>query len=86
MKQSPEGNRLAPKNSVITLTVSKGPPLVEVPGVVGLTVAEAQPLLEQQGFVVSVSDFPGGADTVLNQSPNGGEKAPRGSTVTLYSF
>ncbi|HYJ77655.1 MAG TPA: PASTA domain-containing protein, partial [Actinomycetes bacterium] len=86
MKQSPDGNRLAPKNSVITLTVSKGPPLVEVPGVVGLTVAEAQPLIEQAGFVVSVSDFPGGADTVLNQSPNGGEKAPRGSTVTLYSF
>ena len=48
MKQSPEGNRLAPKNSVITLTVSKGPPLVEVPDVVGLTVAEAQPLLEQR--------------------------------------
>jgi eukaryotic-like serine/threonine-protein kinase len=86
MNQDPDGNRLAPKGSVVTITVSKGPPLVEVPDVVGRTLAEAQPLLEQAGFVVQVSDFPGGSDTVLNQSPNGGDKAPRGSTVTLYSF
>ncbi len=85
ISQSPERGT-ADKNSVLEIVVSKGPPLVEVPGVVGKTLTEATQILQGVGFQVSVSDFPGGTDTVLNQSPNGGDKAPEGSVVTLYSF
>jgi serine/threonine-protein kinase len=84
MKQSPEGNRLAKKDSVVTLTVSKGPPLVAVPDVVGRPVAEAQATLQAEGFQVSVSAFPGGPGTVLRQSPS--DEAPKGSVITLYVF
>ncbi|MCY7373478.1 MAG: Stk1 family PASTA domain-containing Ser/Thr kinase [Spirochaetaceae bacterium] len=76
----------ADKRSAVTLVVSKGPPLVEVPGVVGKSVAEAQAILTSAGFLSSVSQLPGGPGMVLNQSPGGGDKAPRGSTITLYVF
>jgi len=76
----------ADKRSAVTLVVSKGPPLVEVPGVVGKSVAEAQAILTSAGFLSSVSQLPGGPGMVLNQSPGGGDKAPKGSTITLYVF
>ena len=85
IRQTPEGGT-ADKNSVLKLVVSKGPPLVEVPGVVGKNVAEAQALVTAAGLVPSVSQLPGGPGTVLNQSPGGGDKQPKGSTVTLYVF
>jgi len=76
----------ADKRSVVALVVSKGPPLVEVPGVVGQSVGEAQAILTSAGFPSSVSQLPGGPGMVLNQSPGGGDKAPKGSTITLYVF
>jgi serine/threonine-protein kinase len=79
-------NGTAGKNSVVTLEVSKGPPLVEVPEVTGKPVDEARQILETQGFPVNVNQLPGGPGTVLRQTPGGGDKAPRGSTVTLYVF
>ena len=85
IRQTPEGGT-ADKNSVLELVVSKGPPLVEVPGVIGKNVAEAQQLVAAAGLVPSVSQLPGGPGTVLNQSPGGGDKQPKGSTVTLYVF
>jgi len=80
------GPGTADKNSVVRLVVSKGPPMVEVPGVVGKNVNEATQILQGEGFAVSVSQLPGGPGTVLNQDPGGGSKAPKGSTVTLYVF
>ncbi len=53
---------------------------------VGKNVAEAQALITAANLVPSVQQLPGGPGTVLNQSPNGGDKAPKGSTVTLYVF
>ena len=79
-------NGTAGKNSVVTLEVSKGPPLVKVPEVTGKPVDEARQILETQGFPVTVNQLPGGPGTVLRQTPSGGDKAPRGSTVTLYVF
>jgi beta-lactam-binding protein with PASTA domain len=49
-------------------------------------VGEAQQLIIAAGLTPSVQQLPGGPGTVLNQSPNGGDKAPKGSTVTLYVF
>ena len=88
ISQSPEGGagQTAGKGSDVDIVVSKGPPLVPVPDVVGKNVAEAQALITAANLVPSVQQLPGGPGTVLNQSPNGGDKAPKGSTITLYVF
>ncbi len=88
ISQSPEGGagQTAGKGTDVELVVSKGPPLVPVPDVVGKNVAEAQALITAANLVPAVQQLPGGPGTVLNQSPNGGDKAAKGSTVTLYVF
>ncbi|EFG65394.1 serine/threonine-protein kinase PK-1 [Streptomyces sp. SPB074] len=81
-KQSPgAGERLAAGDAV-TLTLSKGPDLVEVPDVEGKQEDEAKALLEDAGFAVKVSRWFLG-HTVWDQSVSGGDTAPRGSTVTI---
>ncbi|WP_406057706.1 Stk1 family PASTA domain-containing Ser/Thr kinase [Streptomyces sp. NBC_01077] len=78
-----EGSRAA-EGDTITLTVSKGPRLVEVPDVVGETVDDARTALEDEGFEVEVKkSFPYLGDTVTGQSVEGGSTAPEGSTVTI---
>ncbi|MEU4060852.1 Stk1 family PASTA domain-containing Ser/Thr kinase [Streptomyces wedmorensis] len=78
-----EGSRAA-EGDTITLTVSKGPRLVEVPDVTGETTAEARAALEDAGFEVKVDkSFPYLGDTVASQSVRGGATAPEGSTVTI---
>jgi serine/threonine-protein kinase len=76
----------APKNSAVTLVVSKGPPPVPVPEVVGKGLAEATQMLQAAGFEVRAFNLPGGPDRVLDQSPNGGDQAPKGSRVTISVF
>ncbi len=76
----------APKNSDIALVVSKGPPPVPVPEVVGKSLDEAREILTAAGFEVRDFNLPGGPDRVLDQSPNGGDTAPKGSRVTLSVF
>ncbi len=70
----------------IKLVVSRGPHLVQVPGVGSSGVAAAQAALEQAGFHVSVQkNTPSfGLGFVVSQSPGGGAMAPYGSTVTIY--
>ncbi|MEV4328963.1 Stk1 family PASTA domain-containing Ser/Thr kinase [Streptomyces sp. NPDC049597] len=78
-----EGTRLA-AGDTITLTVSKGPRLVEVPDVVGDSVDDATAALEAAGFVVDVKkNFPFLGETVESQSVAGGDEAPEGSTITI---
>ncbi len=86
ISQDPTAPGTADKGSTVQIVVSKGPPLVEVPSVTGKNVTEAQALIAAAGLVPSVQQLPGGPGTVLNQSPNGGDKKPKGSTVTLYVF
>jgi beta-lactam-binding protein with PASTA domain len=76
----------APKNSDVTLVVSKGGIPIPVPQVVGQTLDEARAILTAAGFQVRDFNLPGGPDQVLDQSPNGGDKAPKGSRVTLSVF
>jgi serine/threonine-protein kinase len=85
ISQSPAKGK-APKNSEVTLVVSKGPPPVPVPEVVGKSLAEATQILQAAGFEVRNFNLPGGPDRVLDQSPNGGEQAPKGSRITLSVF
>lgn len=67
----------------ITIVVSKGPDLVQVPSVTGKSTAEATDLLEAAGFKVEVTTVFTTLGLVAVQSPAGGSTAKRGSTVTL---
>ncbi|UYQ61649.1 Stk1 family PASTA domain-containing Ser/Thr kinase [Streptomyces peucetius] len=78
-----EGTRLAGGDTV-TLTVSKGPRMIEVPDVVGDKVDDATAELEEAGFVVKAEkNFPFLGDEVESQSVEGGGRAPEGSTITI---
>ncbi|MEU6977174.1 MULTISPECIES: Stk1 family PASTA domain-containing Ser/Thr kinase [unclassified Streptomyces] len=78
-----EGSRAA-KGDTITLTVSKGPRMVEVPDVVDMKTDEARAELESAGFEVRIEKtFPFLGDTVTGQSAEGGSTAAEGSTITL---
>lgn len=84
-RQTPAGDAQAAEGDTVTLTLSKGPELVEVPNVVGATVDDATKLLEQSGFQVKEDRGLLGlfGDTVRKQSVDAGEQAPKGSTVTI---
>ena len=85
VSQEPGGGTLF-KGDTVTLTVSKGPELVEVPGVKAQGVDAARAELESLGFVVrveNISDYLG-LGFVFRTDPGGGELVPRGSTITLY--
>ncbi len=83
--QTPEeGGRLA-AGATVTLTLSKGPEMVEVPDVVGASVDDAKSLLKQSGFEVEEDRGLLGlfGDTVKKQSVKAGDTAPKGSTITI---
>ncbi|QEU94922.1 Stk1 family PASTA domain-containing Ser/Thr kinase [Streptomyces kanamyceticus] len=84
-KQSPiEGRELA-EGDTVTLTISKGPVMVEVPDVTGMNVDDATSKLEGAGFEVDEDRGLLGlfGDTVKKQSVEGGDEAPKGSTITI---
>ncbi len=74
------------KGDTITFTVSKGPELVTIPRVRGQGVEAATNQLEGLGFDVETEHSAGylGLGFVWSVTPGEGEKAPKGSTVTLY--
>lgn len=79
-----EGSRAA-EGDTVTLTISKGPEMVEVPDVVGDSVDDAKAALEGAGFEVDEDRGILGlfGDTVKSQSVDGGDTAPKGSTITI---
>ncbi|MGW4545646.1 Stk1 family PASTA domain-containing Ser/Thr kinase [Streptomyces violaceorubidus] len=84
-RQTPEpGGRVA-EGDTVTLTVSKGPRMIEVPDVVGDSVDDAKRKLEDAGFEVDEDRGLLGlfGDTVKKQSVDGGDTAPEGSTITV---
>lgn len=86
MKSSVEKGTMVEEGSNIVLTVSAGSEGVEVPKVVGLTEAEAVSNLEQKGFVVNKTesfDQYIKEGNIISQSPEGGSKAPAGTSVTI---
>jgi serine/threonine-protein kinase len=80
----PAGSRLERKEAV-TIRVSSGPKLVQVPSVVGLDQGEAEGEIRQAELVPRVhkqeSDQPEGQ--VIDQIPDGGSSAHRGDSVTI---
>ncbi|MER6996254.1 Stk1 family PASTA domain-containing Ser/Thr kinase [Streptomyces sp. NPDC000410] len=83
-RQSPAHGGQAAAGDTVTLTVSKGPRMIDVPDVVGDNVDDATRELEKAGFKVDVDrGFPFLGDTVESQSVAAGEQAPEGSTITI---
>ncbi|MEU8624023.1 Stk1 family PASTA domain-containing Ser/Thr kinase [Streptomyces sp. NPDC048669] len=83
-EQSPAEGQEAAEGDTVTLTVSKGPQMIDVPDVTGKDVDDARGELEDAGFEVKVDrPFLSISDTVASQSVDGGDRAPEGSTITI---
>jgi len=69
----------------ITLVVSLGPPLVEVPNVDSFGVEDARQTLTEAGFEVDVEEYRPffGLGFVVDQIPDAGAMAPFGSTLQI---
>lgn len=84
-RQTPDAGGRAATGDTVTLTLSKGPEMVEVPDVVGDSVDDAKKALTDAGFQVEEDRGLLGlfGDTVKKQSVNAGDTAPKGSTITI---
>lgn len=79
------GTRI-PTGTTVTLTVSSGKEGREVPNVVGLSDKDAVKQFEAQGFSVNRTESYSSSvekGNVISQSPEGGQKAPAGSVITV---
>ncbi|MEU0253638.1 Stk1 family PASTA domain-containing Ser/Thr kinase [Streptomyces sp. NPDC006184] len=83
--QSPRDGRKAAEGDTVTLTLSRGPEMIRVPDVVGDSVDDAHRRLEAAGFEVDDDRGLLGlfGDTVKKQSVAGGDRAPKGATITI---
>ena len=87
VKQTPAAGEGLRESGRVTLRVSSGPALVDVPDVTGLDEQAARLELENAGFEVRVIDEPTSDPaedgTVVGQTPLGGSRAEEASVVTL---
>ncbi|MEV0242084.1 Stk1 family PASTA domain-containing Ser/Thr kinase [Streptomyces sp. NPDC050674] len=85
VRQTPKSGGPAAEGDTVTLTLSKGPEMIEVPDVVGDSVDDARRALEGAGFEVDEDRGLLGlfGDEVKSQSVEGGGTAPKGSTITI---
>jgi eukaryotic-like serine/threonine-protein kinase len=87
MGSDPASGSSVDKGSEVTLFISDGPGKTVVPNEVGKSLDDAKADLRSNGFKVAVNfiDVPPGQPDkqVMQQTPNEGETANRGSTVTL---
>jgi serine/threonine-protein kinase len=81
----PAGGTSVEQKTSVTLLVSKGPVLVDVPNVVGMDVATATTTLQSVGFQVTTTNKLPVAilNKVYSQNPAAGSKVRKGSMVTL---
>jgi beta-lactam-binding protein with PASTA domain len=80
-KQSPAANSPITQGEVVTLYISTGPPIVQIPNVTGMSVPDATKQLQALGFQVNVVGF--GHGKVIAFQPTG--QAPKGATITLLA-
>ncbi|MEU2558050.1 Stk1 family PASTA domain-containing Ser/Thr kinase [Streptomyces longispororuber] len=85
VEQSVDEGKVLAKGDTVTLTLSKGPEMIEVPDVEGMKVGEAKDELENAGFDVHEDRGLLGifGDTVKDQSVDPGDEAPKGSTISI---
>ncbi len=83
IRTEPAAGQQAPRDSDVTVVVSKGPELVAVPMLRGQTVEQASAALRALGLVPDVEDYePGGR--VRAQDPDAGTQVRKGEKVTLF--
>jgi serine/threonine-protein kinase len=86
ISQSPTSGTLF-RGDAVSLVVSRGPELVEVPGgLIASGVEDATERLEALGFEVEVEEANEyiGIGYVFSTDPGSGSKVPKGSTITLF--
>ena len=85
ISSDPRGGTTATRGSTVTLTVSLGPKLVQVPVLVGSQRSVAVQQIRARGLSPSVEEEESSATAgeVIRQSPSAGSELPRGSTVTI---
>jgi serine/threonine-protein kinase len=87
ISQDPGAGSDGAKGDTVTIVVSDGVEQVSVPDVEGMTEAAAKAELTSAGFKVTVVEQStvslADDGTVINQNPNGGTMANKGSTVTI---
>ncbi len=86
MAQSPKAGARVEKGGAVDVTISSGSQQVKVPDVTNNTVDAAISILQNAGFKVDrFNDYNETIekDHVIKQSPNAGDRAPKGSTVTI---
>jgi len=83
----PEAGTRVTLPSSIRMTVSLGPPLIELPDLVGMQEEEARAVLAELGFVVGEVEnrarFGFGQGDVLETFPEAGAMVPRGGAIRL---
>ena len=80
VKQSAPPGSAFTNGEVITIQISPGPPMVNIPDVTGMRVPKAVSILRGAGFLVHI-DAVGPFNVVFSETPTG--SAPKGSTITL---
>ena len=84
--QDPPAGTQVPLGSEITIIVSLGPEIVDVPDVSRRPAQDAQSALEAAGFVVALQPQPSinvQEGFVISQNPQAGVRLNRGATITL---
>jgi beta-lactam-binding protein with PASTA domain/tRNA A-37 threonylcarbamoyl transferase component Bud32 len=82
---SPQEGNTPVKGSTVTIVVSEGPKLYDVPNVEGDTVGAADAAIAAAGFKPAPHEFaPGGTGTVFRESPTGMQQ--HGTTIVLDWF
>lgn len=87
ISQDPVGGTPGHRTDTVTLTVSKGPELVDVPNVYGMNVKKAEEALQAAGLTADVRHPQGISplNIVYGQTPAEGQ-APKGSAVVINVF
>jgi serine/threonine-protein kinase len=87
ISQSPGAGSSAAKNSTVSLTISKGPKMTQVPDVTNLDVATATNNIQAANLKVRIVNVtvtdPSQDGIVQSQNPQGNTQAPVNSTVTI---
>lgn len=85
ISQDPLGGATVPADTPVTLVVSRGPPLVEMPNLLGRPLEQARRLLEEKGLVVAhlrtVGTLQVEPGIVIEQAPSAGARVRAGEAA-----
>jgi serine/threonine-protein kinase len=83
IRVEPAEGQQVPRDSVVSVVVSKGPDVVNVPDVKGKSLDQAVAAIEGAGLVVGDAFGPANGKPFLT-TPSAGTKVKRGTTVDIY--